>query len=107
MKRIAFPVPAAVRRGWVLCLLAGLLTPASAQTPDAAAPAPAAAATGRTLQGLDVASLEGGRVQIILTLSDTAPEPVIFTVDKPARLSLDLPDTKLALTERFKRINAG
>ncbi|MBI3171578.1 MAG: AMIN domain-containing protein, partial [Hydrocarboniphaga effusa] len=37
----------------------------------------------------------------------TAPEPVIFTVDKPARLSLDLADTKLALPERFKRIGAG
>ena len=62
---------------------------------------------GRTLEALDVAALDGARVRITLTLSDTAPEPVIFTVDKPARLSLDLPDTRLGLTERFRRIGTG
>ncbi len=65
------------------------------------------AAPARTLNALDVVALEGERVLVTLTLSDTAPEPVIFTVDKPARLSLDLADTKLALPERFKRIGVG
>ena len=64
-------------------------------------------APGRTLEALDVSALDGERVRITLTLSDTAPEPVIFTVDKPARLSLDLPDTKLGITERFRRIGTG
>jgi type IV pilus assembly protein PilQ len=61
----------------------------------------------RSLDDMDVVTLEGDRVQITLTLSETPPEPVIFTVDKPARLSLDLAGTKLALSERFRRVNVG
>lgn len=65
------------------------------------------AAPSRALQSIDFASLDGDRVLLTLTLSDTAPEPVIFTVDQPARLSLDLRDTRLALAERFRKINLG
>lgn len=61
----------------------------------------------RSLQSIDAVSLEGGRVLLTLTLSDTAPEPVVFTVDKPARLSLDLADTRLALPERYRKFNLG
>src|SRR5687767_5040194 len=67
----------------------------------------AQAQTARTLQGLEFVALEGNRVLITLTLSAPAPEPVVFTIDRPARLSLDLPDTSVGLTERFKRINIG
>jgi type IV pilus assembly protein PilQ len=65
------------------------------------------AAPTRTLESVDVAALDGERVRITLTLSDAAPEPVVFSVDKPARLSLDLADTKLGVTERFRRIGNG
>jgi type IV pilus assembly protein PilQ len=95
------PGPSGVLRG--LALVAGLLlaplVPAQQAAEGEAAP--------RTLQALDVAPLDGERIRITLTLSDAAPEPVIFTVDKPARLSLDLADTKLALPERFRRIGTG
>ena len=64
-------------------------------------------APARTLEALDVVALDGERVRITLTLSETAPEPVIFTVDKPARLSLDLPATRLGLTDRYRRIGTG
>src|SRR5690242_17159654 len=70
------------------------------------APAQDAAPT-RTLDAVDVAALDGERVRITLTLSSEAPEPVVFSVDKPARLSLDLADTKLGVTERFRRIGNG
>jgi type IV pilus assembly protein PilQ len=63
--------------------------------------------SGRALQSLDFVALEGNRVLVTLTLSEAAPEPVVFTIDKPARLSLDLPDTRVALAERFKKINIG
>jgi type IV pilus assembly protein PilQ len=88
-----------VLRGLVLSI--GLLL-----APFAAAQE-APAAGGRTLDALDVSPLDGERVRITLTLSETAPEPVVFTVEKPARLSLDLAETRLALTERFRRIGTG
>jgi type IV pilus assembly protein PilQ len=69
--------------------------------------APAQDASARTLDAIDVASLDGQRVRITLTLSDAAPEPVVFSVDQPARLSLDLADTRLGVTERFRRIGTG
>jgi type IV pilus assembly protein PilQ len=88
---------------WIGLALAPVL-PAQEAAPEAAAE-PAAAS--RTLDALDVSSTEGGAVRITLTLSSPAPEPVVFSVDKPARVSLDLADTKLAVPERYKRVGAG
>lgn len=67
----------------------------------------ASADISRTLQSVDFTSLEGDRVLLTLTLSEPAPEPVVFTIDKPARLSMDLPDTHLELAERFRKIGLG
>lgn len=67
----------------------------------------ASADISRTLQSVDFTPLEGDRVLLTLTLSEPAPEPVVFTIDKPARLSLDLPDTHLELVERFRKIGLG
>ena len=61
----------------------------------------------RSLQSVDFTSLDGERVLVTLTLSEPAPQPVVFTIDKPARLSLDLPDTHLDLAERFRKIGIG
>jgi len=61
----------------------------------------------RALQSVDFVSLDSERLMLTLTLSSAAPEPVAFTIDKPARLSLDLPGTRLALAERFRKINIG
>lgn len=61
----------------------------------------------RSLQSMDFVALDRDRVLLTLTLSAPAPEPVVFTIDKPARLSLDLPDTTLALAERFRKVNIG
>lgn len=69
--------------------------------------APAYAEAARSLQAMDFVALDGDRVLLTLTLSAPAPEPVVFTIDKPARLSLDLPDTSLALTERYRKVNVG
>lgn len=68
---------------------------------------PAHADVGRALQSADFSAIDGNRVVLTLTLNQPAPEPVVFTIDKPARLSLDLADTRLALAERFRRINVG
>ncbi len=61
----------------------------------------------RALQSIDFTSQDGDRVLLTMTLSEAAPEPVVFTIDKPARLSLDLPGTQVALPERYKKVNVG
>ena len=60
----------------------------------------AADAPGNTLQSIDVQTLAGKQVQLTLHLSGPAPEPMSFTIDKPARISMDLPGTTLALPSR-------
>lgn len=69
--------------------------------------APLARAQERSLQSLDFVSLDSNRLLLTLTLSGPAPDPTVFTIDKPARLSLDLADTRLAVAERYKKINIG
>ncbi|MFO1400414.1 MAG: type IV pilus secretin PilQ [Steroidobacteraceae bacterium] len=63
------------------------------------------AAPATQLQSIDVQKLGGKQVQLTLHLSGPAPEPLSFTIDKPARISLDLPNTGLALDSR--RIDVG
>jgi len=67
----------------------------------------AGAQATRVLQSVDFTSQEGDRVLLTLTLSKPAPEPMVFSIEKPARLSMDLADTGNALAERYKKVNAG
>ena len=60
----------------------------------------ASAQDGNRLQDIQVQSLPGQRVELKLIMSGTAPEPLAFTIDDPARIALDLPDTTLGLTSR-------
>ena len=62
---------------------------------------------GNRLQDIQVQSLPGQRIEIKLIMSDTAPEPLAFTIDDPARIALDLPDTALGLTSRRRDVNLG
>ncbi len=80
---------------------AGMLLAPGARAADTA---PAAAAAN-TLQTIDVQTLSGSQLQLTLHMSGPAPEPLSFTIDKPARISLDLPNTTLALPSR--RIDVG
>jgi type IV pilus assembly protein PilQ len=59
------------------------------------------------LEGIDVQPLPGQQVELRLRLSGTAPEPMTFTIDDPARISLDLPNTTLALESRRQDANVG
>jgi type IV pilus assembly protein PilQ len=79
-----------------LALLAYLLATPAVRAADEA---------GNKLQAIDVQALAGRQVQLTLRLSGPAPEPLSFTIDKPARISLDLPGTTLALPAR--RIDVG
>lgn len=62
---------------------------------------------GNRLQDIQVQSLPGQRVELKLILSGTAPEPLAFTIDDPARIALDLPETALGLTSRRRDVNLG
>lgn len=72
-----------------------------------ALPSLAGAQDARRLQDVQAVSLEGERTLITFTLSEAAPEPTVFSVEQPPRLSIDLPQTRSAVAERHRRLNAG
>src|SRR5271156_2851325 len=59
------------------------------------------------LESIDVQTLSGQQVQLKLHLSGPAPEPLPFTIDKPARIAFDLPNTALALPSRRIDVRSG
>jgi len=67
----------------------------------------ASAQEGNRLQDIQVQSLPGERVELKLIMSDTAPEPLDFTIENPARIALDLPNTSLGMTSRRRDVNLG
>ncbi len=62
---------------------------------------------GNRLQDIQVQSLPGQRVELKLIMSETAPEPLAFTIDNPARIALDLPNTALGMSSRSRDVNLG
>jgi type IV pilus assembly protein PilQ len=60
-----------------------------------------------TLTAVDVQPMQGNVLQVRLRTSGPAPEPLAFTIDQPARLSIDLPDVGLALDSRRIDVKAG
>jgi len=62
---------------------------------------------GNRLQDIQVQSLPGDRVELKLIMSETAPEPLDFTIENPARIALDLPNTELGMSERRRDVNLG
>jgi len=67
----------------------------------------AGAQEANRLQDIQVQSLPGQRVELKLILSGTAPEPLAFTIEDPARIALDLPNTVLGLSSRRRDVNIG
>jgi type IV pilus assembly protein PilQ len=76
--------------------LSWLIMP-SAQAQDAA----------NSLQDIEIRALPGNRIELRLILSAPAPTPLAFTIDKPARIALDLADTSLALDSRRRDVGIG
>ena len=65
------------------------------------------AADPNKLESIEVQTLSGQQVQLKLHLSGPPAEPMPFTIDKPARIAFDLPDTTLALTSRRVDVHSG
>jgi len=86
------------RRPAALVALAGVLA-FVAQAAFAQAP-------GR-LTKIELQPQPGEQLEVRLVLDGPAPQPVAFTIDNPARLSVDLPGTALALESRRVDVNAA
>jgi type IV pilus assembly protein PilQ len=67
----------------------------------------ACAADPVKLTSVDVQTLSGSQVQLKLHMDGPAPEPLPFTIDKPARIAFDLPNTTLALASRRFDVHSG
>jgi type IV pilus assembly protein PilQ len=59
------------------------------------------------LEKIEVNPQPGEQIEVKLVLDGPAPQPVTFTIDNPARLSVDLPGTVLALPSRRIDVNSG
>jgi type IV pilus assembly protein PilQ len=62
---------------------------------------------GNSLNDIEVRALPGNRIELRLVLSGPAPEPLAFTIDEPARISLDLRGIALGLQSRRQDIGIG
>jgi type IV pilus assembly protein PilQ len=72
-----------------------------------AAPAHAQGDGALRLEAIDVQPLPGQQVELKLKLNGAAPQPMSFTIENPARISLDLPNTTLGLSSRRQEANIG
>src|ERR1700728_2079449 len=92
---ISFKIPTSIIRAVALAALPALAFKAGAQ-----------GAEPLKLESIDVQT-SGQQVQLKLHLSGPAPEPLPFTIDKPARIAFDLPNTTLALPSRRIDVRSG
>ena len=87
--------PARNKLSWLIGMAAGLTFAAQS------------ALAANVLQAMDVGSLPGNKVQIILKMEQPAERPLSFTIDNPARIALDLPDTQNAMGKGAQPIGVG
>jgi len=73
----------------------------------AALPAMSQSSNTRQLEAIEVESMPGQVLEVRLRLSETPPEPMSFTIDNPARIALDLPDTTIGMSSRRQDVNLG
>ena len=64
-------------------------------------------ASANSLEAITFSTLPGNRLQIALELSGPALKPRSFTIENPARISLDLVDTRNNLPNRVVPVGVG
>jgi type IV pilus assembly protein PilQ len=64
-------------------------------------------ANAATLQDVSFSSLPGDRLEVILQFDGPPPEPTGYTIDRPARIAVDLKDTTSALGARSLPLGSG
>ncbi len=65
------------------------------------------AAETNAITEINYSSLPGDQVQIRMSLEGLASEPGSFTIDSPARIAFDFPNTKIKLPSRSQNIGIG
>ena len=66
-----------------------------------------ALAEDNAITEINYSSLPGDQVQIRMSLESLASEPGSFTIDSPARIAFDFPNTKVKLPSRNQNIGIG
>jgi|SRR5579884_1183591 type IV pilus assembly protein PilQ len=59
------------------------------------------------LQDITYAPLSGGQVQITMKFAAPVGEPQIFTTENPARIAIDMANTRNGMTQRRIEVNTG
>ena len=59
------------------------------------------------LQDISYTALSGGKVQITMKFAGPVGEPQVFTTENPARIAVDLADTRNGMNQRRVDINTG
>ncbi|MEL6198573.1 MAG: type IV pilus secretin PilQ [Pseudomonadota bacterium] len=59
------------------------------------------------LRDIQIQSLPDRGIELRLIMRESAPEPLTFTIDSPARIVLDIPDTALEIGTRRQQIDLG
>ena len=66
-----------------------------------------ASAEGNAITEINYSSLPGDQVQVRISMENGALEPGSFTIDSPARIAFDFPNTKINLPSRAQNIGIG
>ncbi|MBX2823337.1 MAG: type IV pilus secretin PilQ [Gammaproteobacteria bacterium] len=69
--------------------------------------AQATVAAGNALIDISHVTLPGNKQQLAFTMSGEAEQPKAFTIDNPARIALDLPNTSNSLKQRSIAVSSG
>ncbi len=64
-------------------------------------------ASAATLQDVSFSSLPGDRLEVTLQFDGPPPEPTGYTIERPARIAVDLKDTTSALNARSLPLGSG
>ena len=64
-------------------------------------------ASAATLQDVSFSSLPGERLEVTLQFDAPPPEPTSYTIERPARIAVDLKDTTSALSARSLSLGSG
>ncbi len=59
------------------------------------------------LQDITYTPLSGGKVQIIMKFAGPVGEPQIFTTENPARIAIDMANTRNGMSQRRIEVNSG
>ena len=65
------------------------------------------AAAQNMIESVQYSSLPGNRIQVTLSMTETAVKPLSFTIDNPARIAFDFKNTGSQLTKRAQPIGIG